>query len=62
MDRVSRIHDKIVRSELRDNPRYHGSIWVYMGLEPIRPRLYPFAELDSFSDDQLVRYFKGEHV
>lgn len=62
MDRISRIHDKVVRDELKNNPRYHGDIYVYMLTEPVRPRLYRFAELETFSDEQLVQYFKGEHV
>ena len=61
-NRVSRIHDEVVRDELRNNPRYEGNIWVYMMTHPLCPRLFAIAELNTFSDEELVRYFQGKKV
>ncbi len=43
---------------LKNNPRYENNIYVYMMTEPIR-RLRHSDELETFSDDELRRYFKG---
>ena len=61
-NRISRIQDKVVSDELRNNPRYENNIYVYMMTEPICPRLYHSDELKTFSDDQLRQYFKGEDI
>ncbi len=61
-NRISRIADKVVSDELKNNPRYENNIYVYMMTEPICPCLYPFDELKTFSNDELYRYFKREAV
>ncbi len=61
-DRISRVYDKVVNDELKNNPRYENNIYVYSLTHPLCPRLYTYDELKLFSDDKLYRYYLGEDV
>jgi len=60
--RLNRIRSKVVEDELRDNPRYEGSVFVYSMTHPLPPQAFTSDVLGEFTDEELIRYYKGDTV